>query len=191
MNASNKWSQSGGTSKPKPIYVCGRNLHLHKSRPLVDDFVLGAVGELVITYAPRLAEEAVTDAGPAEALAQREVARLREQIKAYQRLASEMDPDDLVAILNRLRADLVDAEKASTVVANRPGVMRLTAATDVQAAWQELVENEDREPLRQVLHELLEKVTVHPRPAFSAPLPVDEAVQITWQPWVRQATDAA
>ena len=189
MNASNKWSTSSKGRKAVPVYVCGRNLHLFKTRALVDDFVLGTVGELVIGYAPRLAQEAVTDAGPAEALAQREVARLREQIKAYQRLAAEMDPDDLVVILNRLRADLVEAEQASAVVANRPGVVRLTAAEDVRTAWQELVEAEDREPLRQVLRELLETVTIHPRPAYSAPLPVDEAVQITWQPWVRQATE--
>lgn len=189
MNASNKWSRSGDTRKVSPVYVCGRNLHLHKSRKLVDDFVLGAVGGLVIAYAPRLAEEAVTGAGPAEALSQREVARLREQIKAYQRVASEMDPDDMVVILHGLRGDLVQAEQASAVVAARPGVVRLTAATDVQAAWQALVEDEDREPLRQVIRELVENITVYPRPSGSGPLPVDQAVQVTWQPWVRKATD--
>jgi len=189
MNASNKWSRSGSTKKVAPVYVCSRNLHLHKNRRLVDDFVLTTIGQLIIDYAPRLAEEAATEAGPAEALARREVARLGEQIKGYQRLAAEMDPDDLVAILNRLRADLVAAEQRSAVVAHRPGVVRLTAAEDVQTAWQALVEAEDREPLRQVIRELVETVTVYPRPAGSGPLPVDQAVKITWQEWVREAVE--
>lgn len=196
MNASNKHSAGrrlpdGARAKGPvtPVYICAKEYHLTKSRALVDDYVLATIGEFVIDHAALLAGAAATDAGPAETLARREVARLDEQIKGYQRLAAEMDPDDLVAILTGLRADLVEAQQRSTVVAARPGVVRLTAAEDVQAAWQTLTRDPNREPLRQVIRELVEAVTVHPRPGSGRPLPVDQAVTITWQPWVAQAAE--
>lgn len=196
MNASNKHSAGkrlpdGKRAKGEvtPVYLCSRNQHLTKKRALVDDFVLGVIAELVVSHPARLAQEAVTDSGPTEQLAQHEVARIKEQIKGYQRLASQMDPEDLVPILHRLRADLVEAEKRTAVVAQRPGIVRLTAADDVQTAWQVLVEAEDREPLRQVIRELVETVTVYPRPPHG-PLPVGEAVQITWQPWARKIAES-
>jgi DNA invertase Pin-like site-specific DNA recombinase len=204
MNASNKHSAGkrlpDGEQGPRggkrakgattPVYICSRNMHLTKKRQDVDDHVLTTIGQLVIDYAPRLAQEAATDAGPAENLARREVLRLKEQIKGYQRLSAQMDPDDLVAILNKLRADVVEAEQRSAVVAARPGVVRLTAAEDVAAEWQRLVEAENREPLRRVIRELVESVVIHPRQAGSRRLPVDQAVRITWQPWVRKAAKA-
>lgn len=174
-----------------PVYVCSRNLHLTKSRALVDDYVLATIGLLVVDHAERLAGEARTDARPAELVARREVGRLQEQIRGYQRLAGQMDPDDLVAVLNGLRAQLVEAEQRAAVVTRRPAVARLTATGDVAGAWAALVAAEDREPLRQVIGELVESVTVHPRPTGGGrAVPVDEAVQITWQPWVRAAVDS-
>ena len=123
MNASNKHSAGkrlpdGKRAKADvtPIYLCSRNHHLTKNRRKVDAYALTTIGQLVLDHAPRLAEEATTDAGPAEALARREVGRLEEQIRSYHRRASEMDPDDLVAILGGLRADLVEAKARAVVV---------------------------------------------------------------------------
>lgn len=164
------------------MYQCSRYVHTRKVRADVDNYVLDAVGVYVIEHADELAAKATVGPGAAEQLATREVDRLGEQIASYQRLAADFDPADLAAILADLRAKQTEAKRKAVVIAPRPAVAALVASENVAATWEALVEAEDRAPVRAVLRELLDEVTIKPTGKRGAPL--DECVEIRWGSWV-------
>ncbi|MFI5623023.1 recombinase family protein [Nocardioides sp. NPDC051685] len=175
-------TRASGEKVKSPTYQCSRYVHTRKGRADVDNYVLDAVGVYVIEHAEMLAAKATVGPGAAEQLAAREVDRLGEQIKSYQGLATDFDPADLAAILADLRAKQTEAKRKAVVIAPRPAVAALVASGNVPAAWDALVEDEDRDPVRTVLRELLDEVTI--RPTGRRGTPVDQSVEIMWGSWV-------
>lgn len=175
-------TRANGEKVKDPLYQCSRYVHTRKGRVDVDDYVLDAVGVYVIHHADRLAAKATVGPGASEQLAAREVDRLGEQIASYQRLAADFDPADLAAILADLRAKQTEAKRKAVVVAPRPAVAALVASDNVTAAWETLVEDDDRDQVRTVLRELLDEVTIKPTGKRGAPM--GECVVIRWASWV-------
>lgn len=171
-----------GEKVKTPTYQCSRYVHTRKGRADVDNYVLATVGDLVVKKAAELAAKATVGPGAAEQLAAREVDRLGEQISSYQRLAADFDPADLAAILADLRAKQTEAKRKAVVVAPRPAVAALVASENVAATWRTMVEAEDRDPVRAVLRELVDEVTV--KPTGKRYTPIDECVVIRWGSWV-------
>lgn len=188
MNASKGHSRSrrtGEKNPPVPIYTCGRKLEIRKRQALVDDYVLGYLGKFLAEGADRLREAASDDTvGAAEMLARQEIARLGEQIDSYKRLGTEFDPADLAEILRDLRTKKADAEARAAKVSRRPSVGALLAEEDIEAAWAALVEADDKEPLRNVIRDVVETIEVHRRPRKGY-TPIDEQVTIKLQEWAR------
>lgn len=174
--------RADGERVKTPNYQCSRYVHTRKNRADVDTFVLDTVGEFLVRKSAELAEKATAGPGGAEQLAAREVDRLGEQIASYQRLAADFDPADLSAILADLRAKQTEAKRRAVVVAPRPAVAALVVSENVAAAWEALVEAEDRDPVRTVLRELIDEVTI--RPTGKRGAPIDETVEIRWGSWV-------
>ncbi|MFE6508313.1 recombinase family protein [Nocardioides sp. NPDC057767] len=175
-------TRASGEKVKTPTYQCSRYVHTRKGRADVDEHVLDLVGVYLVEHADRLAAKATVGPGAAEQLAAREVDRLGEQIASYQRLAADFDPADLAAILADLRAKQTEAKRKAVVVAPRPAVAALVASEDIGAVWQAMVEDEDRDPVRAVLRDLVDEVTVRPTGRRGAPM--DECVEIRWAAWV-------
>lgn len=174
-------TRASGEKVKTPTYACSRYMHTRKGRADVDNHVLTIVGDYVVKKAAELNAKAAVGPGAAEQLAAREVDRLGEQIKSYQGLAADFDPADLAAILADLRAKQTEAKRKAVVVAPRPAVAALVASESVAAAWQAMVDDEDRDPVRAVLRELLDEVTV--KPSRTRYAPIDECVEVRWGSW--------
>ncbi|MEX0426896.1 recombinase family protein [Nocardioides sp. DS6] len=186
LNATNRhYPRKGGGRAVVPAYMCARGRRavedrhsFNRARHNLDNLVLDTVREFIDGNADRLRAEAVPDASPVELAAQAEVDRLRRQLDGYAALAPTMDPADYAAAVKGIRAALVEAEKRAAVVTSRPALARLLRADDVPAAWRALTEEEDVEPIRALLRELVVRVRV------STGQPLADHVDIDWQPWV-------
>lgn len=161
MNASNKWERNGTA---KPVYVCAREHHLTRRRNLIDDPVLSLVRGWLIANVSEIARHAGSDAGPAQSRAAEEVVELTNRLDSLAELFAEgaLDPADYAKSAGLIRERLADAKRRAVVSAGKPATARLLEANDVGAAFDRLAGDDDPEPLRLVLRELLDGVDVPP-----------------------------
>ena len=162
MNASKK-TDGHGNAKKRAVYICAREQHLSRSRQLVDEPVLAFVREWLGRNAKTIARGAQPDAGPAQAKAADEVTELYNRLLALSELVASgsLDPTDYANATTSIRTKLLDAQRRSVASAGKPATALLLASDNIGAAFDELATADNREPLRQVLREVLDKVIAY------------------------------
>lgn len=182
MNASNKHSR--GTKAA--VYVCAREQHLTRRRELVDGPVLALMGAWLIENAERIAASAEPPSSDREREARARAEELTVRLDRMTVMVAEglMDPVDFAPAAKAIRARLADARKAAARVRTRPATAALVGAESVSEAWAALVADEDVEPLRRLLREVLDSVQV--LPAAKRHHPSVDDLAVVWAAWLTE-----
>lgn len=162
------------------VYVCSRNMHLTRRRDLIDAPVLTQAGDVLAAMGARglLAQATAEDTGAHE-LRQR-IAAAEDRLDQLAALLAtgDLDPADFAAATAKIRAGMAADADALTARAQRPALATLATSDDVGAAWQALIEADDRDVVRAILADLIDRVA----------LGADRAATITWAAWTGLGT---
>ena len=157
------------------VYVCSRNKHLTRRRDLIDPLVLAQAGDVLAAMGARglLAQATAEDTGAHE-LRQR-IAAAEDRLDQLAALLASgaLDPADFAAATAKIRAGMTADADALTSRSQRPALAALATAEDTAAAWQAMIEADERDTVRAILRDLIEVIVTS----------TDRTARITWQPW--------
>jgi site-specific DNA recombinase len=167
--------RKGDAGERTGVYVCSRNKHLTRRRDLIDSRVLTQAGDVLAAMGARglLAQATAEDTGAHE-LRQR-IAAAEDRLDQLAALLAtgDLDPADFAAATAKIRAGMTADADALTARAQRPALATLATSQDTAAAWQAMIEADDRDTVRAILRDLIEVIVMG----------TDRTARITWQPW--------
>jgi site-specific DNA recombinase len=181
MNASTNVSRGSDRAR-FPTYICQREKHLSRRRTLVDDVVVQTVAAVLDEQIDGLREYAAPvgedDDGAAEV--DRLTARLDELDALY--AADGIDLADYAFAKRSTRAKLDEIRDHAARVAGRPALAALLADDEPAARWLAMVTDENVDPARAVVRELLDRVVVLTPAVARRPSLADVRLEGGWFP---------
>ena len=156
---------AGGRLDTGPAYICSRHQHLRRRRHLLDQPVLAVAGDLLATLGARglLAQSLDTDDSENHARRLR-IADSEARLDALAAMLADgtLTPADYQRAVTKIRAAMNADQEALVAHAGRPALASLASSEDVSATWRQWIADDDREPVRSVLSELIDRVIVNP-----------------------------
>ncbi|NYG07810.1 DNA invertase Pin-like site-specific DNA recombinase [Phycicoccus badiiscoriae] len=149
-----------GTTEPRgPVYMCETRRHVVRRGEPVDQLVVATVvGRLSMPDAAGLFARREAEDETAQLVDDERRLRQRLDGLAEAYAAGDIDGSQLAAGSRRLKAELSEVTAALARTARSPALGRLVTAADVQAAWDALHVDNQREVLRVLLDVTLEPI---------------------------------
>lgn len=157
------------------VYICSRNHCMTRRRALLDGPVLAMAADVLAELGARgLLAQAPADDTRAHELRTR-IADAEQRLDALAAMVAsgELSPVDFGKASTKIRTGMDTDSAALAARAQRPALVKLAAADDVRATWQNAVDSGDTAIIRSVLSEVADEIVCNP----------DRTATVHWAGW--------